>query len=49
MYKQTLCFIRRNDEILMLNRENKPTHGLWNGVGGKMESEEILRNARFEK
>jgi len=41
MYKQTLCFIRRNDEILMLNRENKPTQGLWNGVGGKMQSEEM--------
>ena len=30
VYKQTLCFIRRNDELLMLNRNNKPTQGLWN-------------------
>lgn len=40
MYKQTLCFIRRNDELLMLNREYKPTLGLWNGVGGKIEANE---------
>ncbi|MEC5425875.1 8-oxo-dGTP diphosphatase [Virgibacillus sp. C22-A2] len=40
MYKQTLCFIRRNDELLMLNRENKPTQGLWNGVGGKIDDNE---------
>ena len=40
MYKQTLCFIRRNDEILMLNRERKPTLGIWNGVGGKIEENE---------
>lgn len=43
MYKQTLCFIRRNDELLMLNRENKPTQGLWNGVGGKVEGNETPR------
>lgn len=53
MYKQTLCFIRRNDEILMLNRENEPTQGLWNGVGGKMESEEtpmesVIREVKEE-
>ncbi len=40
MYNQTLCFIQRNDELLMLNREYKPTQGLWNGVGGKMEEKE---------
>lgn len=40
MYKQTLCFVRRNDELLMLNRENKPTQGLWNGVGGKIVENE---------
>ncbi|MEI4803580.1 8-oxo-dGTP diphosphatase [Bacillus sp. NPDC077411] len=36
MYNQTLCFIRNDDEILMLNREKAPLQGLWNGVGGKM-------------
>jgi 8-oxo-dGTP diphosphatase len=40
MYKQTLCFLRRSDKILMLNRDFSPTQGLWNGVGGKMEEKE---------
>ncbi len=37
MYKHTLCFIKRNEEILMLNRKYDPVKGLWNGVGGKIE------------
>ncbi|PEA55601.1 DNA mismatch repair protein MutT [Bacillus pseudomycoides] len=36
MYNQTLCFIKKGNEILMLNREKSPLQGLWNGVGGKM-------------
>lgn len=53
MYNQTLCFIRRNDELLMLNREFKPTQGLWNGVGGKMETNEtpldcVIREVKEE-
>ncbi|PFN27810.1 NUDIX hydrolase [Bacillus cereus] len=40
MYKYTLCFIKRNEEILMLNREYDPVKGLWNGVGGKIEAGE---------
>ncbi|MGD6888113.1 NUDIX hydrolase [Bacillus mobilis] len=46
MYKHTLCFIKRNEEILMLNREYDPVKGLWNGVGGKIEKGETpLDNA----
>lgn len=46
MYKHTLCFIKRNEEILMLNREYDPVKGLWNGVGGKIEKGETpLENA----
>lgn len=53
MYQQTLCFIRRNDELLMLNREYKPTLGLWNGVGGKIEGNEtplecVIREVKEE-
>lgn len=40
IYKYTLCFIRRGDEILMLNRRSKPEMGVWNGVGGKLEKGE---------
>lgn len=46
MYEYTLCFIKRKEEILMLNREYDPVKGLWNGVGGKIEAGETpLENA----
>jgi 8-oxo-dGTP diphosphatase len=38
--KYTLCFIRRKDEILMLNRQKPSWMGMWNGVGGRMEEGE---------
>lgn len=37
MYKYTLCFIKRGNNILMLNRYFKPIMGRWNGIGGKLE------------
>jgi 8-oxo-dGTP diphosphatase len=40
MLKYTICFIKRNDEILLLNRNKKPNMGLWNGVGGKIDPNE---------
>lgn len=40
MFKYTLAFLKRNDEILMLNRNKSPWMGSWNGVGGKREENE---------
>ncbi|MGE7758486.1 NUDIX hydrolase [Peribacillus sp. NPDC097895] len=40
MFKYTVCFVKINNEILMLNREKAPIMGVWNGVGGKIEKEE---------
>ena len=40
MYKYTICFIRKGNEILLLNRNKKPNMGMWNGVGGKIEENE---------
>jgi 8-oxo-dGTP diphosphatase len=40
MLKYTICFIRKENQILMLNRNKKPNMGLWNGVGGKIEFNE---------
>ncbi|EJR63232.1 hypothetical protein IIO_02329 [Bacillus cereus VD115] len=37
MYKHTLCFIKRYEKILMLNREYAPVKGLWNEGGWKIE------------
>ncbi|MBP0724374.1 8-oxo-dGTP diphosphatase [Bacillus sp. RG28] len=41
MIKYTLAFIKRNNELLMLNRIKAPTMGIWNGVGGKIEKDEL--------
>ncbi len=38
--KYTLCFIKKDNEFLMLNRIKAPNMGLWNGVGGKLELNE---------
>ena len=35
--RYTLAFIQRGDEFLVLNRNNMPNMGRWNGVGGKIE------------
>ncbi|HIW31523.1 MAG TPA: 8-oxo-dGTP diphosphatase [Candidatus Paenibacillus intestinavium] len=40
MLKYTICFIRRGNELLLLNRVKAPNMGLWNGVGGKIEPSE---------
>ncbi|MFJ7511791.1 NUDIX hydrolase [Peribacillus simplex] len=40
MFKYTVCFVKKDNEILMLNREKAPIMGVWNGVGGKIENGE---------
>jgi len=37
--RYTLCFLTRNDHVLMLHRAKSPNKGLWNGVGGKIHFE----------
>jgi 8-oxo-dGTP diphosphatase len=49
----TLCFLTRGETILMLRRLNPPNQGLWNGVGGRLESGEsprasVIREVREE-
>jgi 8-oxo-dGTP diphosphatase len=39
-YKYTICFIKRGEEILLLNREQSSWMGCWNGVGGRFEDGE---------
>jgi 8-oxo-dGTP diphosphatase len=53
MLKYNLCFIRRGDKLLMLNRAKAPLCGLWHGVGGKLEADEtpyasVLREVQEE-
>ncbi|MBM7663112.1 ADP-ribose pyrophosphatase YjhB (NUDIX family) [Bacillus mesophilus] len=33
----TICFIKKNEELLMLYRMKSPNLHKWNGVGGKIE------------
>ena len=43
--RYTLCFLTRDDQVLMLRRRRAPNQGLWNGVGGKIEPGETPRAA----
>ena len=36
----TLCFVRKDNKILMINRNKSPFMGMWNGVGGHKEENE---------
>ncbi len=36
----SLCFLKHQDDILMLHRKFPPNKGLWNGVGGHIEQGE---------
>lgn len=49
----TLCFLTRNENVLMLLRRKPPNQGLWNGIGGHIEAgekpvESVLREIREE-
>lgn len=36
----TLCFVRKDNKILMINREKPPFMGMWNALGGHKEDNE---------
>lgn len=36
----TLCFVKKDDKILMINRNKPPFMGMWNAVGGHLEDGE---------
>jgi len=42
LFTYTICFIRQEDRLLLLNRFKAPNMGLWNGIGGKIEQGETL-------
>lgn len=49
MLKYNLCLIKRDSTILLLNRERNQWMGRWNGVGGKLESNEEAREAMLRE
>lgn len=40
MIEFTVCYIKQDTKILLLNREYPAWMGCWNGVGGKLEAGE---------
>lgn len=53
MLAYTIGYIRQGDSILLLNREKPSWMGMWNGVGGKIDTGEhpldgIIREIREE-
>lgn len=42
--KATLCFVKKEDKILMINRFNSPFMGMWNAVGGKVKENESIED-----
>lgn len=49
----TICIIKREDKVLLINKEAKVWMGRWNGVGGKIKQEEtpekcIIREVQEE-
>ena len=36
----TLCFVKKGNKILMINRNKPPFMGMWNAVGGHIENGE---------
>jgi 8-oxo-dGTP diphosphatase len=45
MYRYTLGFIQRKDEVLLVNRHKNPWKGCWNGLGGKVEIGEDIKSS----
>jgi 8-oxo-dGTP diphosphatase len=41
----TLCFLLNGEDVLLLHRRFPPNQGLWNGVGGHIETGETPREA----
>lgn len=49
MLKYNICFIKRGQDILLLNRNAPSWMGCWNGIGGKLEEREEPRASMFRE
>lgn len=45
----TLCFCISGDKVLMLKRFSEPNKSMWNGLGGKIEKNESIRDAAIRE
>lgn len=49
MFIYNICFLKQNDQILLLNREKPSWMGRWNGIGGKIEGNETPRESALRE
>ena len=49
MKKTTLCFLLKNDEVLLAMKKRGFGVGKWNGVGGKLKEEKVSSMRQFGK
>ena len=45
----TLCFVKKEDKILMINRNKPPFMGMWNALGGHLEEGETLEECAIRE
>ena len=49
MLKYNLCYIKKDNKVLLLNRDEPGWMGCWNGVGGKIDPNEIPKMAMLRE
>ena len=45
----TLCFVKKDNKILMINRNKPPFMGMWNALGGHIEENETPKECAIRE
>jgi 8-oxo-dGTP diphosphatase len=45
----TLCFVKKDNKILMINRNKPPFMGMWNALGGHLENNETPKECAIRE
>lgn len=45
----TLCFVKKDNKILMINRNKPPFMGMWNALGGHLEENETPKECAIRE
>ena len=45
----TLCFVKKDNQILMINRNKPPFMGMWNALGGHLEDNETPKECAIRE
>lgn len=49
MANVTLCFVKKDNKILMINRNKPPFMGMWNALGGHQEKNETIKECAIRE